>query len=131
MSSADPALAAEASIWLGDALYRAGDNKAAENAYLAALRGRLSAANAPLARYGLAYSQFSARRWNDAAANFAAVAADRSASADIRATPSSARPIAYSIRSNTDRRPTNTVRLSTPAAATTTMPRSAMPWWPE
>ena len=84
MSSADPALAAEASLWLGDALYRAGDNNAAESAYLAALRGRLTPANAPMARYGLAYSQFSARRWKDAADNFAAVAADRSATADIK-----------------------------------------------
>ena len=85
MTSQDAALAAEASLWLGDALYRQGDYKGAETAYKNALRGNLNTSNNAIARYGLAYSQFQRQQWRDAEKNFATVADDRQTSADIKA----------------------------------------------
>ena len=85
MKSSDPALAAESSLWLGEALYRSGDFKGAAAAYRDALRGSLSKANRVPARYGLAYSAFRSSDWKEARTDFAAVAEDTSAPADMRA----------------------------------------------
>ncbi|MCM1296820.1 MAG: tetratricopeptide repeat protein [Muribaculaceae bacterium] len=84
MTSTDAALAAESSLWLGDALYQQGEYKTAEAAYNTALKGNLTTANRILARYGLAYSQFQSRQWREAERNFAAVADDRHTPADIK-----------------------------------------------
>lgn len=85
MTTSDATIAAESSLWLGDALYRLNDYTGAEKAYNAALSGNLAGSNETLARYGLAYSQFQNSQWKDAEKNFAAVATSRNASADIKA----------------------------------------------
>lgn len=74
MKSIDPALADEARLWLGEALYGLGDYKAAADAYTMALRGKLTSDNRMTARYGLAYSQFKMNDWSNARKNFAEVA---------------------------------------------------------
>lgn len=85
MRGGDSALAAECRLWLGDALYRSGDFKDASDAYASALKGNLTAANKVMARYGLAYSRFQLRDWNEAQKYFAEVETDRQTPADIKA----------------------------------------------
>ncbi len=84
MGNVDASLAAESSLWLGDALYLSGDYAGAELAYSTALRGKLEASNAILARYGLAYSQFQSRQWKEAEKNFKSIAENSMAATDIR-----------------------------------------------
>lgn len=84
MRGADASLAAEASLWLGEALFRSDDYAGAAAAYTKALSGDLSPANRMAARYGLAYSEFKLNRWAEARRNFAAVADDAAASANVR-----------------------------------------------
>lgn len=84
MKSTDPALADEARLWLGEALYASGDYKAAASSYSVALRGSLSAENRISARYGLAYSQFKMKDWSEARKNFAEIAENRSAPASMK-----------------------------------------------
>ncbi|MDE6741596.1 MAG: tetratricopeptide repeat protein, partial [Muribaculaceae bacterium] len=74
MKATDPKLADESRLWLGEALYGAGDYKAAAAAYTAALKGDLTPDNRIMARYGLAYSQFKQKDWREAQKNFAAIA---------------------------------------------------------
>lgn len=74
MKTTDPKLADESRLWLGEALYGAGDYKAAATAYTAALKGDLTPDNRIMARYGLAYSQFKQKDWREAQKNFAAIA---------------------------------------------------------
>ncbi len=74
MHSTDSRLADESRLWLGEALYGAGDYKGAAAAYSAALKGDLTAENRVTARYGLAYSQFKMQNWSEAQKNFANVA---------------------------------------------------------
>lgn len=85
MKSSDEALADEARLWLGEALYGSGDYKAAAAAYATALRGKLTNENRNTARYGLAYSQFKMKDWSNARKNFADVAAALDAPASMRA----------------------------------------------
>lgn len=85
MKGGEAALAAECRLWLGDALYRGGDHSEAASAYSRALKGKLTAANKVMARYGLAYSQFQLKNWRDAEQSFASVVTDRQAPADIKA----------------------------------------------
>lgn len=85
MNGGDRMIAAEARLWLGEAMYRSGDYNAAISAYTQSLKGNLSAANKIIARYGLAYSQFQDKQWSEAEKNFAAVAADLQASAEVKA----------------------------------------------
>lgn len=84
MKSIDAALADESRLWLGEALYGAGDYKGAAAAYTAALRGDLTAANRLMARYGLAYSQFKQKDWSNAEKNFANVAESGAAPAAMK-----------------------------------------------
>lgn len=84
MRHADAALADESRLWLGEALYGAGNYKGAESAYAAALRGQLTAENRQTARYGLAYAQFKLHDWSDARKNFAEVAENSGVPAQMR-----------------------------------------------
>lgn len=84
MRQTDARLADEARLWLGEALYGAGDYKAAAAAYTAALKGELTPDNRVTARYGLAYSQFKTHDWSDAQKNFANVAESGSAPAAMK-----------------------------------------------
>lgn len=84
MKGPDATLAAEASLWLGEALFRSDDFSGAAAAYTKALQGDLSSANRTAARYGLAYSEFKLSRWAEARRNFAAVAEDSAAPSGIR-----------------------------------------------
>ncbi len=84
MKSTDPALADEARLWLGEALYGSGEFKAAAAAYTTSLRGTLTPENRITARYGLAYSLFKMKDWSDARKNFAEIAENRSAPASIK-----------------------------------------------
>ena len=74
MRGADAAIADEARLWLGEALYGSGDYRGAAAAYASALNGNLTRDNKTTARYGLAYSQFKNNDWKDALKNFANVA---------------------------------------------------------
>ena len=56
--SSDPALAAQASLWLGDALYNLGHYSEADQAYNAALKGGVRGENAALATYDRAYALY-------------------------------------------------------------------------
>lgn len=85
MADSDPNLASEANLWLGEALYRTGDYTAAISAYEKALRGSISESNRLMARYGLAYSQFQNQNWSEAEKNFASIADNSRASAEIKA----------------------------------------------
>lgn len=84
MNVGDPALSAEAYLWLGDALYRLGDFIDAANAYSNAIKGDLTDSNRIMARYGLAYCQFQSKNWKEADVNFASVAGSSLASAEIK-----------------------------------------------
>lgn len=84
MASTDRQLACEATLWLGEALYRAGDFKEAAKAYESALKGTLSPENRTMARYGLAYSDFRREQWRQAQKNFSAIEEDKSAPEAIR-----------------------------------------------
>ena len=84
MRTTDSRLADESRLWLGEALYGAGDYKAAAAAYAAALRGDLTPENKATARYGLAYSQFKMQDWSEAQRNFANVAESNSAPAAMK-----------------------------------------------
>ena len=84
MRDTDPRLANESRLWLGEALYGAGDYNGAEAAYRTALKGDLTSDNSVAARYGLAYSQFKQRKWSDAQKNFANVAESNSAQASMK-----------------------------------------------
>lgn len=84
MADSDTNLASEANLWLGEALYRTGDYTAAISAYEKALRGSISESNRLMARYGLAYSQFQNQNWSEAEKNFASIADNSRASAEIK-----------------------------------------------
>ena len=84
MRSSDSRLADEARLWLGEALYRAGDFKGAASAYREALKGNLSPANSIMARYGLAYTCFQTHDWREAEKEFARVAGDRDTPAQVK-----------------------------------------------
>lgn len=56
--SSDPALAAQASLWLGDALYNLGRYSEADQAYAAAIKGGVRGENAALAAYDRAYALY-------------------------------------------------------------------------
>lgn len=84
MKSTDSALAGEASLWLGEALYGLGDYKSAADAYATALRGTLTPDNRISARYGLAFARFKMNDWREARKNFAEVAESRNASGQMK-----------------------------------------------
>lgn len=84
MTSTDPALANDARVWLGEALYRTEDYKGAVSAYETALKSTLSASNKRMARYGLAYSEFQRGDWKKAQKDFAMIADDTSAPESMR-----------------------------------------------
>lgn len=84
MKSTDSALASEACLWLGEALYGLGDYKSAADAYATALRGTLTPDNRISARYGLAFAQFKMNDWREARKNFAEVAENRNASGQMK-----------------------------------------------
>ncbi|MDE6512492.1 MAG: tetratricopeptide repeat protein [Muribaculaceae bacterium] len=79
MHATDSRLADESRLWLGEALYGAGDYKGAASAYSNALKGNLAPENKATARYGLAYSQFKQQEWREAEKNFANVAESNAA----------------------------------------------------
>lgn len=74
MKDTDAALADESRLWLGEALYAAGDYKGAADAYSDALRGKLTPDNKIQARYGLAYAQFKLQNWKNAQKDFSYIA---------------------------------------------------------
>ena len=84
MHATDAGLADESRLWLGEALYGAGDYKGAAAAYTAALKGGLTPDNKVAARYGLAYSQFKMHDWSGAQKNFANVAESSGAPASMK-----------------------------------------------
>ena len=75
MTGGDRRLRAQASLWLGDALYDCERYADAARAYEAAIDGKIKE-NLPLAYYGLAYSQYKREEYKAAAANFARAAAN-------------------------------------------------------
>ncbi len=81
----DPALAAQASLWLGDALYDTGAYAAADQAYARALKGGVKGENAALATYDRAYALYMQDKFAQAADLFRSAAADKSLSAGQRA----------------------------------------------
>ncbi|MDE7160371.1 MAG: tetratricopeptide repeat protein [Muribaculaceae bacterium] len=73
----DPALSAQASLWLGDALYDTGAYAAADRAYAAALKGGVKGENAALATYDRAYALYMQNKFGEAASLFRTSASDR------------------------------------------------------
>lgn len=84
MRTSDHGLASESRLWLGEALYRAGDYKDAAAAYETALKENLTADNKRMARYGLAYCDFQREMWRSAAQNFSRIADDSAAPESLR-----------------------------------------------
>lgn len=75
-SKSDAAIATDASLWLGDALYATGDYRGAENAYRRYLNGRGNADNKALGRYDLAYALYRQEKFAEAARQFREAASD-------------------------------------------------------
>ena len=85
ISGIDPALEAQARIWLGDALYHLDDYAGAERAYSAALRSGKAGAAAPIAEYDLAYALLMQKKYGEALKRFAKTADSKaSLPGDIR-----------------------------------------------
>lgn len=71
LSRHDRALAAQASLWLGDALYSLGQYREAAQSYQAFTRDAASAENRALGLYDLAYARYKLGDYRSAAADFA------------------------------------------------------------
>lgn len=71
MQKQDAALAAQASLWLGDALYSLSRYKEARSAYAASLQGSALKENRAAALYDLAYSEYKCGDYQAAAGSFA------------------------------------------------------------
>lgn len=84
MTASDPALADEARLWLGEALYGEGDYKGAARAFSKAILGQLTPSNMNMARYGLGYSQFKQQDWREAQKNFAFLAENSTTPSSIK-----------------------------------------------
>lgn len=67
----DPDLAAQASLWLGDALFSLGRFREARQSYADFLKSAGSSENRALGYYDLAYAQYKLENYRDAAADFA------------------------------------------------------------
>lgn len=80
----DPAIAAQAAIWLGDAYYDLGNFRGADEAYARALRSGLKGENAALATYDRAYALYMQDRFKDAAPLFRQASENRSLPAEKR-----------------------------------------------
>ena len=70
MGNAAPGVAAQASLWLGDALYSLGNYREASRSYETFLRAEPRSQNAPLARYNLAYALYKQKDYRNAAKQF-------------------------------------------------------------
>ena len=70
MGNAAPGVAAQASLWLGDALYSLGDYRGAASSYESFLRAEPRSQNAALARYNLAYALYKQKDYRRAARQF-------------------------------------------------------------
>lgn len=83
--NSDPMLAGEANLWLGDALFGAGDYKASVNAFNNALASKsgLKADRRATALYQRGYSNMRSERYADAARDFAEVLKSGKAPRDI------------------------------------------------
>lgn len=66
-SKSDPALALDASLWLGDALYAQGKYKEAEEAYRRCTASMPEGYNRSLALYDLGYTLYQREKWGEAA----------------------------------------------------------------
>ena len=77
-SKSDAAIATDATLWLGDALYDTGDYRNAENAYRRYLNGRGNADNKALARYDLAYALYRQEKFAEATRQFRDASSDSS-----------------------------------------------------
>ena len=67
----DRSIAAESALWLGDALYSAGDYKGAATQYASAIKELPASANRSLALYGAAYCAYMQSDWSKAVSEFA------------------------------------------------------------
>lgn len=81
----DPALATQASIWLGDALYDSGAYAAADRAYARALKGGIKGENAALTTYNRAYALYMQDKFAEAATLFRTASSDKALSSSQRA----------------------------------------------
>lgn len=72
-SGADREVAAQASLWLGDALYASGRYKEARAAYETFVRGNKSRSNRSLGYYNLAYTEYKLKDYAAAATDFGRV----------------------------------------------------------
>ena len=81
-SCPDREVAAQASLWLGDAFYAQKDYSRAAGAYKEALASGLLGANADLAYYNLGYSYLKLKKYKDAEAAFKVAAAGSGLSAE-------------------------------------------------
>ena len=70
MNNVDPALAAQALLWLGDAQYASGNFKDAAKSYSRFLSDAPQGPNRALGLYNLAYAQYRSGLYSQAAANF-------------------------------------------------------------
>lgn len=80
----DPKVAAQAQLWLGQALYAQGKFAAADRAYKAYLRQNPTGANAAQARYDAAYALYMQDKFKEAAEEFTRALADRNLPARLR-----------------------------------------------
>ena len=71
----DPAIAAQANIWLGDAYYRKGNYKEAAAAYSDAIYSKKAGANTALAQYNLGYALMKLKDYKAALGHFKAAVA--------------------------------------------------------
>lgn len=75
----DKALGAQASLWLGDALFQLGRYSEAEKAYSAFIKEGKTAENRALGYYDLAYTRYKLENYKGAAADFASALSSRPA----------------------------------------------------
>ncbi|MDE6007254.1 MAG: tetratricopeptide repeat protein [Muribaculaceae bacterium] len=73
----DKSLGAQASLWLGDALYQLGRYKEARQAYSDFIKEGRSADNRALGYYDLAYTQYKLENYKEAASDFASALSAR------------------------------------------------------
>lgn len=73
----DKSLGAQASLWLGDALYQLGRYKEARQAYSDFIKEGRNAGNRALGYYDLAYTQYKLENYKEAASDFASALSSR------------------------------------------------------
>lgn len=83
-SGSDPRIAAQSSLWLGDALYSLGRYGEAAESYSRALSGSLAQENRGLALYNLGYARHKSGRYGDALVSFRKAAESNELDATLR-----------------------------------------------